>query len=349
MSWTFIACVLIAFAWIGLFYLWGKGFLTVIKAESNTSSSISFGYLVLQVAYHLIYLPFYLMRGSYRTTVYIWLCIVAVGSIGLVLYLKKHKKHECKKRETSLTETIEKCIAIIMILGLAFYISLHVPFYGADTITYISTMNNSYYQDAIWIRNGNISFHNGMCSLFQFFTIPSLLTGIKPYYNALFTVRVVGICLTSLIIFRIGKIIFSYTGKTFLAMVLAVVVSYMLMFWGSNYTAEFFYWRINEAKGYCQFVLLPLGFSVFLAMMKDNAEREKLWKEELLVGLAAIPVSASSLTPYIFLVFMGTFALLGFDKLKRVLRTTGSALVCVIPNLIYLAVYILDNKGIIAL
>ena len=99
MSWTFVACVGIAFAWMALFYLWGRGFLTWIKAERDVASCIPFGYLVLQVIYQVIYLPFYFTRGSYRATVYIWLGIVVIGSIVLIFYLRKHRSEQPRSKQ----------------------------------------------------------------------------------------------------------------------------------------------------------------------------------------------------------------------------------------------------------
>ena len=347
MSWTFVACVGIAFAWMGLFYLCGKGFLTVIKAEKDVASCIPFGYLVLQVIYQIIYLPFYFIKGSYRATVYIWIGIVMVGSVLLVLNLKRNSVEHKKKLEAK--EKLGICIAAIVVFGLAVYISLHVPFYGQDTVTYISAMNESFYRDVMWISTKS-EFHYGMCSMFQFFTISSVLTGIRPYYISLFTVRIVGIGLFSMICYRMGSIVFSKTDKfCWPAILLSVLVTFLLMLWGSMYTAEFFYWRINEAKGFCQFVLLPLGFSVFLNMFKSNVERKDLWLEQLLVGIGAVAVSASSLTPYLFLLLMGTFALLAYDKLKDGWKTIGHSVICAVPNLLYLIVYVFERNGMIVM
>lgn len=348
MSWTFAACVLISFAWIGLSFLWGKAFLSLIHAERGVASSVAFGYLIIQVLYQIIYLPFYLTRGSYRTVSYIWISIVAIVSFLLIIYLRKHSRKE--KKGLTFKEKFGVCISAIIVLGLAIYISLHVPFYGADTRTYISTMNNAYYRDSIWIDSGVLLIHNGLCSIFHLFTTSSLLSGIKPYYISLYTVRIIGVVLFSMIMYRTGVIVFRNKEETICwpAVFLGVLAPYLLMFWGSNYTAEFFYWRINEAKGFCQFVLLPLGFSVFLSMLKDGAERKILWKEQLLVGMAAIPVSSSSMTSYLFLLLLGVAALLAFDRLKNGLQTIGGAVACATPNLIYLLLYILVQKQIIA-
>lgn len=349
MSWTFLACFLIALAWMALFYLWGKGFLTAIKAETDLASSISFGYLLLQVIYQAIYLPFYFFRGSYRMTVYIWLGIILAASAFLIFFLRKQSTENRKK--ISVLEKTGVCTASILILGLAIYISLHVPFYGQDTRTYINTMNESYYRDSMWVGSGKLSFHYGMSSMYQFFTIPSLITGVKPYYISLFTVRIVGICLYALILYRMGAVIFrtNEVGFSSSALLLSVIGSYFLMFWGSNYTAEFFYWRMYEAKGFCQFVLLPLGFTLFLELFKKGADRKAIWKKQLLVGLSAVPVSASSLTAYLFLLFMGTAALLAFDKLKKGWTSIGYTTMCAIPNILYLIIYMLEIRGYIRL
>ena len=349
MSMTFVACVLVAFTWMALFYLWGKGFLTLIHAEREMASDIVFGYLVLQIIYQIIYITFYLCRGSYRATVYIWISVVGVTSFFLLKYIIKNRSKGTQRLKAN--ERVGVLSAAIMVLVLACFIGLHVPFYGADTVDYITRMNEFYYRDFMWISSGELSFHYGMSSMFEFFSIPSLITGIKPYYNSLFSVRIVGIFLFSLVMYRTGSIIFQKDDKMFSwgAIILAVLTPFLLMFWGSNYTAEFFYWRTYEAKGFCQFFLLPLGFSVFLAMFKNNTDRQKVWKEQLLVGLAAVPVSASSLTPYLFLVLMGVFALLAFDKFKHGLVTIRRSFICALPNIMYLLIYILEKKGIVVL
>ena len=347
MSWTFVACVGIAFAWMGLFYLWGRGFLTAIHADIDIASCIPFGYLVLQVIYQIMYLPFLLSRGSFHVLSYSCFGVIVVTSVLLFLFLRRQSIKQ--KQRLATKEKVFLSIIACSIIGLAVYISLHVTFYGTDTRVYISIMNEAYYGDSIWVRSGNLSFHNGMCSMFHFFTVSSLLTGIKPYYIAMFTIRIIGVCLFSMIMYRTGVIVFQREKNEFnwSAAILAIIAPTLLMFWGSNYTAEFFYWRIYEAKGYCQFVLLPLGFSIFLDMFKETANRKALWKEQLLVGLAAIAVSSSSLTPYLFLVFIGTAALLAYDKFKGGWGTIRKASICAIPNVLYLILYILVQNQVI--
>lgn len=348
MSGFFVICLIISFAWLGLFYIFGLFTLKIIQGKQNVADSIVFGYLVLQFIFQIVYLPFFLSRGSYRGLSYFWISMIAILTIIIILFLHRHPSK--RKLKLGKKEMIGVCVASFLVLGLACYISLHVPLYGQDTMQYISEMNKCFYRDSMWINSGMLSFHHGMCSMFEFFTISSVLTGIKPYYISLFTVRIVGVCLFSLVLYRTGTILFSRSNATSLSwpsIVLAVLVPFSLMCWGSMYTAEFFYWRINEAKGYCQYIILPLGFSVFLEMYKSGSDRKTLWKEQLIVGLAAVPVSSSSLMPYLFLVYLGTVSLLTYDKLRGGWKTICCSLACALPNSLYLLVYILEARRIV--
>ena len=264
MSWTFLSCVLIVLAWLGLSFLWGRSFLTMIHAERDIASSIVFGYFSLQLLYQVFYLPFFLTRGSYRVVSYCWLVTVALCSALLLYYLRRHPSE--RRDRADWRAKVGLCAAAVLVLGLACFVALRAPLYGSDTLGYISEMNRCLNTDTLWINSGSVYFHSGMASMLQLFTVSALLTGIRPYYISLFTVRILGIVLSSLVVYHTGVILFrkACTKVCWPAITLAVLVPYLLMLWGSMYTAEFFYWRINEAKGYCQFVLLPMGFSIFL-------------------------------------------------------------------------------------
>lgn len=349
MSWTFFACFLITVAWMTLFFLWGSSFLTAIRSELGIAGSVVFGYLVCQFLYQLFYLPFLIFGGSFRVLSYSWLVLIIVLSIPQAFLLLKHERY--RKYRFTRKDRIGVFSAVAIIMGLSFYIALRVPLYGADTSYYISCMNELYYRDTASVWYGVQRFHHGISSMNCLFTISSLLTGIRPFYISLFTVRMLGVYMTSLIMYRTGDVIFRKKGIGICwpALVISVLVPLLLMSWGSIFTAEFYYWRINEAKGYCQFVLLPQGFSVFLDMLKNPARRKILWKEQLLVGFAAVATSASSLTPYLFLLLMGTASLLVFDRFKNGLSTVCSSAVCALPNLAYLVVYVLEKNGMTSL
>ena len=84
-------------------------------------------------------------------------------------------------------------------------------------------------------------------------------------------------------------------------------------------------------------------------MLRGHIDRKTAWLKQLIVGLAAIAVSASSMTGYLLLLAMGTAAVLAYDRFKRAGKTIGLASLCALPNLLYLAVFVLEKKGFILL
>ena len=317
----YLFCWGIVIAFLAVFYIWGRSFLSIIKARTDVSSSILFGFMAVLLSYQIPYLMFFLNRGSYRTLSLGWFVIAAVITVFLLVRLIRKKAFPIPKLSQ------RQWVSLILVFALGAFIcvynSLHVPGYGPDINQYISTMNKMYSDDTMWIEAGVLNIHNGANSFFGLLTVPSLILGIRPYYVSLFSGRIMLVILGMTVFYRIGKIVFGKgeKGISVCALWMSTLVAVIIMFWNSMYQAHFFYRRSNEAKAYCQFVLLPLGFSVFLEMCRGDLERTPLWKEQLLVGLTAIAVSMSSLTGYPLLVFIGMAGILAYDKMKKGLQT----------------------------
>lgn len=342
----YIMCVLFSLIYIALFYLWGKAFLSIcLRIDAGACGSVLFGYLIIQILYQVVYLPTMLLRGSYRTVTWIWL----VAILGLSVYLcfrVKYKKPSF--RQIQMGKLVALVGAAIVILFLACFIALHPLAYGVDTNYYISSMNLMIYNDNLWTKGG-LNFHNGMNSLFSLLALPSLIAGIPPYYVSVFLMRILLVFLTSMTAYYTAKVVFDREnhGISWAGLFAAVLLPIFLVFWNSPYQATFFIRRSNEAKAYGQFILLPIGFAVFLEMLRGDAERRTGWYKQLAVGLAAIAVSASSMTAYLFLLAMGTAAILAHDCFKGAGKTLGFAGLCALPNLLYLIAYVLQIKGLL--
>ena len=313
------------------------------------SSSILLGFMALLLSYHIFYLPFFLMRGSYRTASWIWFAVATVVTILLVLKMIKQKEFSLPK--LTKVQIFSVCAVSVIIVFICIFISLHVPAYGTDIDYYISSMNRMYHNDVMWIDNGSLSVHNGINSLFGLMTFPALISGIRPYYLSVFMMRILLVILTSMAIYRNGKIIFNKNGNEISqsALWMCVFVTMFLMFWNSMYQAHFYFRRSNEAKAYCQFILLPLGFSLFVNMCKEGTNRKALWKEQVLIGMSAVAMSMSSLTSYPLLVFIGFAAILAYDRFKGIARTALFAMLCAAPNLLYTVFYYLVKNSYIVL
>ena len=345
----YLLCCGIVLAYLGISYIWGRNFLSLIRAKVDLSSSILFGFIILLTSYQIPYMPFFLLRGSYKTLSLAWLAVISLITIYLLFRLIKAKTIVLVKADR--LQIISIGIVSALFIYLCVFISMHSPAYGSDIDAYIDSMNAMCYNDSIWIQEGYLNIHHGMNSIFGMMTIPSLILGIRPYYMSLFTMRILLVLLSGMAVYRIGKSALKeeIENISLSALWMSAIVSVIIMFWNSDYQAHFFFRRSNEAKAYCQFVLYPLGFSVFLQMCTEKTERKGLWIQQFFVGLSAVAISMSSLTGYPFLVLMGMMAVLAYDKFRKPVKTILWSLLCVAPNLMYILLYLLDKNGQIVL
>ena len=344
-------CLGCALLYLFISYILGKAFLSLLKIEDTLCDSILFGFLILSVLFQLTYLPFFLLRGSYRTVCCIWLIVTCCLTILSVF-------HMLRSRQTftpSLTrkQWLSVSVVSVLILSLSAFVVIHTPIYGMDFRAYNAEMNNLYYRDVMWLdsETGVLDLRRGVNSFFALMTVPSVIFGIRPYYIDVFMNRSLLIFLFSMIVYRTGTIVLSenHMSVSSGALGMSIFVPVLLLLWKSAYHPEFYYYRANEAKAYCQFLLLSLAFSVFLQMFQRNPNRKALWILQSLIGLSALAISMSSLSTYPFLVFAGTIALLAYDRLHGWSETCLWSLFCMAPNLLYAVFYYLSNEGYIVL
>ena len=339
---TVLICYASVILFLIIFYFYGRALLSALRVKTGFCDNIIFGFVFLLLTYHLLYLPFFLTRGSYRLFTWIWLGIMAVGIIPLIIRQRIHLPHYSNKQYIIIG------VIVISVVFLCIFIPLHSPAYGQDINTYINSMNQMYYEDVMWVHEGRLNIHNGSNSIFAFMTIPSLLFGVRPYYISLITMRSLLVILTIMIAYRSGKIAFNDYDQDFsgAGIAVALLAEVFLMCWNSMYQPHFFFRRSNEAKAFCQFVLFPLAVSVFLQMCKTE-NRKTLWIEQFIVGLSAIAISMSSLIGYPFLVAIGLAVLLAIDKCRKPAGTIGPAIICALPNLVYYAFFYFTEQGAI--
>ena len=334
--------VLATICCLGVFFIWGSVFLGWIRSKRSFCENVLFGYIVMQAFYQVVYLPFFLARGSYRWLTILWLVFFAVTTAFCLGYIARQIRWTRKKRSAK-PLILGTMGVIVFISWLALRIGIHPRPFGADTNTYIDAMNKMVYQDIIWQRAGELYFHSGLNSHFGFFATLSMITGIHPYYVAHYFMRFIGVALTSMVAYRTGKVLLdrSNDGISGYGLALSVLVPLGLAFWSSIYTGYFFWMRTNEAKAYCQMILLPLAFSVCAETFLEDGERSVLWKKQMAIGLAAVPIATSSMTAYLLLIALNMIGLIARDRIRDIRPTVLRAIMCMLPNLCYLLLYII--------
>lgn len=338
---TIIVCALAAICCLGVYYIWGSTFLGFIQSKRSVCENVLFGYIIIQIVYQIIYLPFFLARGSFRLLTILWLAISAVITVACLVYHVRHVGLTRLKRPTTFS-IICTLGAVAFISWLALRIGFHPRPFGADTDTYIDAMNKMVYQDIIWQRAGELYTHSGLNSHFSLFATISMITGIHPYYVAHYNMRFLGVALISMVAYRTGKMLLDRSKEdiSVYGLAMSVLVPLGLTFCDSIYTGYFFWMRTNEAKAYCQLILLPLAFSVCVETFLEGCERSVLWKKQISIGLAAVPIATSSMTAYLLLIAMNMIGLIVHDRFRVFKKTVLYALMSMLPNICYLLLYI---------
>ena len=337
---TAFICALIAVAYISLFYIWGRAYLTFLHAKVDISSSVLFGFVLMVSAFQVIYLPFFFARGSFRILAILWLIMLGIVTGGMIFYINKKENRSYNERPS-----IERVLGVAFIVGLTVFLCMEIAFharpYGHDTNYYIAVINDMVYHDIICIDSGALDVHHGLTNIFALFGISSWFTGIRPYYVALHTMRYIGVILTAFVAYSAGKMLSANQeeGISWMGIGTAFFTLLFFSFWSSMYGGAFFWQRTNEAKAYCQLVLFPIAFIVMIQMFQNREERKTLWRKQMLVGFSAIPIAVSSMSAYPFFILIGMAALLAYDRLKKAKATIGYSMMCVLPNLIYLVLY----------
>lgn len=350
-------CILITLGFLGVLYIWGKSFLTAIHGTTRISDCILFGFVIIHILFQIIYLPFLLTRGSFYSLAVIWLIGAILITVGLLFYMAKKaggknnylKNPNLQKlfRNLSIAQIICGILAIAVNIFLCLYIGCRPRPNGYDTIQYIQRMNEMVYRGYLWNNGNALEIHQGLNSFYSLFAVLSWMTGIKPLYISCFTMRFLGIIFTSMLSYRFGWIAFGKKNNTYPILV-AIIVPLAMMIWKTDYaTGRFFYERTNESKAFCQLFLFPLSVSLVFQMFLEENNRKLIWKEQIAVGLSAVPIAVSSLSIYPVIIFAGMVGLLVNDRFKGAIRTIYAAFLCVFPNLLYLGFYVLYQKQIL--
>lgn len=336
-------CLLLVTIYLCVFYIWGRTFLELIRGIADISGSISFGFVVMHVVYQIFYIPFFLSRGSFRTLSMVWVFVSLVITLFCLGFIIKTRKRG-KTRSLSTRLICFAVLVVVLTTGLSLLVWLHPRDYHDDGFFYIDQMNKMVYHDVIWHFNGALDYRHGFNSFFSLFATPCLFIDITPFYMSVFLMRFLGVILTSMVVYQTGKTFYDRgrRGLSEFGLMLSTIVPLAMMFWTSMYIAHFFWLRTNEAKAYCSLFLLPLAFSVMVGMNFIEADRSVLWKKQLAIGLSAIPIASSSMLAYPVLIIVGTVALLANDRFRNAKRTFLSALMCVVPNVVYIIIIIMQ-------
>ena len=277
-----------------------------------------------------------------------WAVVMAV--IAVVSALLSHRKwlSLAKNIGSYLGENKIFCLIAFLIVAVQIVLIVNAYVFTLDAAYYVANVTTSLQTNTMNIYNpytGDWQNHFETRYLFATYTMNDAvwcqLTGIHPLIWVKTIMAATAVILTNIVYYRIGRKLFGNSNPKILLMLFFCGV--LNFFYTSTFTSSnFMTTRTYEGKSLVGNVILPLIIYIFICLYED-CKAGKVWLLLFLTCVASTILSSSSnmLVP----ATVGVFALPLAIRRKSI-GVVLKSILCVIPCIVLLLMYILYVKGL---
>lgn len=365
MTAVYIRCALMILLFLLFFYMASFVLEPVLKIKfKDISDRLVCGCFTCFIIFELISVPLILTSRPFHWLVTCWIAVIILWFVVIdsVLFVR----FSCGRVSPGELGTASVIMIIIAACAAVFLavISVCQRYIAWDPGFYIGTMNTTLYTDTMYLFDGAdgtpekyINLRYALSGFYMFFTIFCSLFSIPARTMAWFVMRPLCVLMSALCVYRLGmairtsqpvsrrSVIFK-DCRAFSAL-LVVLWAGVSFFWsGLHTTAYFMIVRGYEAKGWCANVVLPMVLCACIVLLYgQRVDKDEWWKRLGLVCFASVPLSMSSMALVPACVAILVFTLL--LRYGQVKMTITRAVVCVLPNLMIMALYLASKLEVI--
>lgn len=346
---------LVLIAGMFLFYLFGQNYHFLIKKKANILTTIGMGFFVYFGMFQLIALPCILLKQSLTLLTILWGVVIGLMFLLGVYQLMKRKKCSMKPVEylrklINLFISEKAYILVVLLVIVQCLMAASSTYVGWDTAYYIGNINTTLYTDTMYIYNGtsglpegSMPFRYALSTFYMNTAVWCRYFDLEAIFVQKYVMTVIGQLLTCLFAYLVlQKLCLS---KKKIAWGLCIYMMCNHMFSTTYSAAGFLMERGYEAKAFCANLLVLAIFYGYLNLRKDVTGKSS-WIDFFTIMAATIPVSMSAIVamPVQAVVLI---ALLFFEHPS--FRVVRNGVICLIPNGIYLILYLLHAIGMLRL
>lgn len=328
-----LICILEIIVLICSFAIIGRAILFKLALPKNYCAEILAGFFSFFAIYSIFVIPciFYRVRFTYVVilTVILWLSLLFTA----IIYNKRNNLFYFSKEDI----IYPLSFIGVLLFGIQFYYTINSGYVAADTVYYVSIVQEMISRDTMYINWNTISgmlesTKYSLCSFYVLCGVLAKIGGLK----AMLTCKVVGggLCqlLALAIIYMFGVEFFSSRKKALLLVNVWILLNTWMISICTN--TDFLIRRANEAKAWGSNIVIPSMVLVFFCIYKDDNINSPWWKVAFIISVAGVAISESTLImgPMIY-AFLSLAVLLK----KKKIRIIRNMVICQIPMIVYVA------------
>lgn len=335
---------------LGMFSFFGYTASCVIKRKSTLAENLVLGFFTYFFLFQLAALPLILLKQSLTLLIAIWLGVVTiVGILSCIVLLYRNIRKKTNRSRNKIQKKHIFCYLAMGAVVLFFcYFTAIQNYWGWDTAFYIGTISTTVDTNTMYLINGE----NGMAetvlplryALSGFYMNSAVfckITGIEAIIFQKYVMGTLCVLLYFCVMYLLGQALFD--NKLAQTTGFIWVAGMINLFFISEYTtSQFLLLRAYEAKAYCGNVVLPACIWM-LVMLHKNLEERANWKAMFLILSASVAVSMSSILIVPAMFVIAWLAEMIAAKNKKIIVC---GILCLIPNIVYLVMYLLHTLGI---
>ncbi len=353
-----ILCLGMIFVLLGLYMIFGRAASKILKLQLEGSVCLLFGVFVYYGIFQLAAVPMIFLKQPLSRLSIIWLGVLAVVAVGFLWLERKepraYREFLCPRGRVTVVKVLMALLAVLQI-----YYIITSEYLGWDTAAYIGTVETSVTRNSMYLYQGesgkiagNIDLRYALSGFYMHSAVWCRVLRIRALYFAKIVQGGMLAVLADLTVFKLGCFFFS--GKSYRGLVkeervgdcaAGMVIAFMILnvFFDSMYaTSDFLMSRALEAKAYCANFILP-ALLLFGLMLWREADRRETKACFFMAALSSVAISMSAL---VIAPALAVILLLPVICRQRTWGWIGYGVLCVLPNLFYLVLYLLYKEGI---
>lgn len=340
----FLKCVFMIMIFLVVFTAFGYLGSYLVKRKSSLVENLVLGLFFYFALFQLFALPLILLKQHLILLTGIWLAVVtSVLVCAFIVLYKTVRKQGKPKWSLPNKKTIVCYMAMAGVVLFFCYFTAIQNYWGWDTAFYIGTISTTVDTDTMYLINGEngaaetaLPLRYALSSFYMNSAVFCKITGIGVVSFQKYVMGTLDVILYFAIAYLLGQALFRNSNTKTTGFLW--IVGILNLFFLSEYTtSQFLILRAYEAKSYCANVVLPTILWLMLLLHKDIENRAN-WKVLFVIMMASVPISMSAI---LIAPAMLGIAVLGESIVNRNGKVLLRGIVCMIPNMVYLVMYLL--------